>query len=255
MIPELAEAFTRAVEQNLEDRIGVSFSGGLDSTMIAHAAKKHAEVLLFSVGMPGSEDLVFAERVSKELGLALYKHEFVENEILDLYGQCHDIVPAEFLKLELLIPVYKVAEMAKAKQASALLFGSGSEELFAGYDRYFTYADEGKDVDKILREEFATLKDREIGMIKKICWKFGIEARFPFYDRKLAELVFSIPVEERMADRELKKCVLREAGKLLGAPETALQRKKRAMQYGSGVHKVLLRHSEEINKKYPAKLG
>ncbi|MBI5051345.1 hypothetical protein HZC08_01160 [Candidatus Micrarchaeota archaeon] len=100
---------------------------------------------------------------------------------------------------------------------------------------------EGKDLDSILREEFRTLKDRDIGMVKKVCYKLGIEARFPFYNKELAELVFSIPLSERIADRELKKGVLREAAKFLGVPETAVNRRKKAMQYGSGVHKVLLK--------------
>lgn len=251
MIPELAEAFTRAVEENLEDKIAVSFSGGLDSTLIAHIAKKHAETMLFSVGTKGSEDLEFAVKVAEQLQLPLCANEFEEKEILELYAKCYSLVPLDLLHVELLVPVYKVAEQAKLKGFDTLLFGSGSEELFIGYDRYFTYYQEGRDLDLILRDEFSSLKDREIFMIKKVCRKFNIEARFPFYCRDLAKLVFSIPVEERMADRELKKCVLREVGKMLGAPEIALNRKKRAMQYGSGVHKILLKNSEEINAKFP----
>ena len=48
--------------------------------------------------------------------------------------------------------------------------------------------------------------------------------------------------------KTVKKGLIREAAKLLGLPATAVNRKKRAMQYGSGVHKVLLKHSEELNK-------
>ena len=63
---------------------------------------------------------------------------------------------------------------------------------------------------------------------------------------------FAVPIEERMDDRELKKGILREAGKVLGAPPEVLKRRKRAMQYGSGIHKLLLKNSEEINRNYPA---
>lgn len=250
MISDLAEAFKRSVEESLEDRIAISFSGGLDSTLIAHVAKKHANATLFSAGVEGSEDMEFSVRVAEQLQLPLIANTLDEKEILELYEKCHSLVPAELLKVELLIPVYKVAEAAKSHKFDAMLFGSGSEELFVGYDRYYTYHEEGRDLGAILGEEFATLKDREILMIKKVCRKFGIDARFPFYNRRLAELAHSVPLEERMADRELKKCVLREVGKLLGAPSIALERKKRAMQYGSGVHKVLMRHKEELNAKY-----
>jgi asparagine synthase (glutamine-hydrolysing) len=84
-----------------------------------------------------------------------------------------------------------------------------------------------------------------------ICRHFDIEARFPFYDKELAAAVFAIPLEERMHDRELKKIVLREAGKMLGAPQAALKRKKKAMQYGSGVHKIIMKRADEINRLYP----
>jgi len=44
-----------------------------------------------------------------------------------------------------------------------------------------------------------------------------------------------------MEDYELKKGVLREAASFLGVPQIAIKRKKRALQYGSGIHKILLK--------------
>ncbi len=132
-----------------------------------------------------------------------------------------------------------------------MLFGSAAEELFAGYDRYYTYRDEGRDVDAILRDEYRTLPQRDMAYIKKACRCLGIEARFPFYEKGLANAMFSVPIEERMDDRELKKGILREAAKVLGAPEVVLKRRKKAMQYGSGVHKMLFRRVDEINRDFP----
>jgi len=103
-----------------------------------------------------------------------------------------------------------------------------------------------------LKEEFKTLPGRDVGMITKIIRKVGLEPRFPFMNKKLSDYVFSIPLEKRMEDKELKKGLLREAGKLLGLPQIILNRKKKAAQYGSGVHKILMRHSDELNEKYPA---
>jgi asparagine synthase (glutamine-hydrolysing) len=157
-----------------------------------------------------------------------------------------------FLTLEILVPVFHVAETAARKGHNTILFGSAAEELFVGYERYYQYRDEGRDVDSILREEFKTLPQRDMAWVKKVCRHFGIEARFPLYNRELAETMFSVPLEERMDDRELKKGILREAGKVLGAPSEVLKRRKRAMQYGSGIHKLLLKNSKEINKHYPA---
>ncbi len=252
MILQLSELISRAVEQNLEDKIAVSFSGGLDSTVIAAIAKKHAQVELFTAGVEGSEDLEYAERAASDLGLPLYKSIICEDAAMETYGRIHSMLPMDFLKLEILVPVYKVAAAAAERGHQAILFGSAAEELFVGYERYYVYRDEGKDVDGILREEFRTLPQRDLSYVKKVCRGFELDARFPLYNRNLADLMFSVPIEERMDDRELKKSALREAGKILGAPEIVLKRKKKAMQYGSGIHKMLMRRVDEINRVYPA---
>lgn len=251
MILRLADLLSAAVEQELEDKVAVAFSGGVDSTTIAAVARKHASVELFSAGMPGSEDLEYAEKAAAELGLPLNRLLLDQQSVLGAYAKCHDLLPLDLLKLEILVPVYRVAELAAKKGHKVLLFGSGAEELFVGYERYYLYRKEGRNLDAILKEEFRTLPQREIAWIRKICRHFGLDARFPFYDKKLADAMFSVPLEERMDDRQLKKGMLREAARLLGTPALALGRRKKAMQYGSGVHKVLMRHADELNKSYP----
>jgi asparagine synthase (glutamine-hydrolysing) len=246
----LAELISSSVEKVLEDRVAIAFSGGVDSTTIAAIARKHATVELFSAGTPGSEDLECAVKVAASLCLPLHRVILDQQCILDAYAQCHAMLPMDLLKLEILVPVYRVAEAAAKKGHKVLLFGSGAEELFVGYERYYTYREEGKDLDALLKEEFRTLAQRDIGWVKKVCRKFGIEARFPFYVPELARFMFSIPLEERMDGRELKKGILREAAKMLGAPELAVSRKKKAMQYGSGVHKIIMSNSEAINRDF-----
>jgi asparagine synthase (glutamine-hydrolysing) len=251
MILPLSKLLTRAVEQTLEDRIAIAFSGGLDSTLIAAVAKKHASVELFTAGVKQCEDIIASEKAAEALGLPLSVIELDDASILDAYGKCHSLLKLDLLKLEIMVPVYRVAEAAAKKGHKVLLFGSGAEELFVGYERYYLYQQEGKDLDAILKEEFRTLPQRDIGWVKKICYHFGIEARFPFYEKQLADAVFAIPLKERMHERVLKKGILREAGKMLGVPEQVLKRKKRAMQYGSGIHKIIMKKADEINRMYP----
>jgi asparagine synthase (glutamine-hydrolysing) len=251
MILELSGLISRAVERTLEERIAVSFSGGIDSTVIASIARKHAQVELFTAGVAGSEDLEYAEKVASELGLPLRKVVIEESSAMEAYGKIHAMLPLDLLKVEILVPVYLASAEASKRNHSVMLFGSAAEELFVGYERYFAYRDEGKDVDSILRDEYRTLPQRDMAWVKRVCRGFGIEARFPLYNKELADLMFSVPIEERMDDRELKKSALREAGKMLGVPALSIGRRKRAMQYGSGIHKLLMRRSGEINRAYP----
>lgn len=252
MIPEISELLKDAILATLEERVAISFSGGIDSTLIAKIAKGASDVELFTAGMKGSPDIEAAEKVATELSLPLEKVVLSDKEILDLYGKCYALVPGKLLKVELLVPVYAIVECASKKKHSCVLFGSGAEELFVGYTRYYAYFKEGNDLDKLLKEEFSTLPHREIAWIKKVCRKFSMDARFPFHNKKLADFMFSIPLEKRMEDEELKKGLLREAASLLKVPSIAVKRRKQAMQYGSGIHKVLLKHSDELNLKYPA---
>lgn len=249
---EIAEALENAVAETLEDRVGVAFSGGIDSTLIAYVAKKYAEVELFAAGMPGSEDLGYAERVAECLGLPLHVKMLTEEDVLNHYGTAYSSSPGNLLRVELLVPACAVGEMAREKGLDVVLFGAGSEELFVGYERYYSYWNEGKNLDEILRREFSNLKNREIGQLKRLMRRYGLEARFPFYNRKLADKVFGIPLPQRMEERELKKGLLRDAACYLGVPEIAVKRKKRALQYGSGIHKVLLRNSRYIELNYPS---
>ncbi len=66
MILELSDLLGCAVQESLEDRVAVAFSGGIDSTIIAAIAKRHAEVELFSAGVLGSPDLEYAERAASK---------------------------------------------------------------------------------------------------------------------------------------------------------------------------------------------
>lgn len=252
MILELSNLLGCAVQETLEEKVAVSFSGGIDSTIIAAIAKRHADVELFSAGVEGSPDLLYAEKAAARLGLPLNMIFIDEKDAMESYAQVYGQLTLDFLKLEILVPVNIIAKEAKARGHGVLLFGSAAEELFAGYERYYSYQDQGKDLAAILKDEFRTLPQRDMGWIKKVCRRQGIEARFPYYNRKISRLMFSVPIEERLDDRILKKGILREAGKMLGVPELVLQRRKKAMQYGSGVHKMLLRRADEINASYPS---
>jgi len=246
MILELSELLSRAVEENLEDRVAIAFSAGLDSTVIAAIAKKNCQVELFTAGLPESDDMKCAGQMAAEMGLKLTKVVIDEQCAIEAYKKCHKLLKLDFPQLDILVPAYCAAEAASAKGHKVMLFGAAAEELFVGYQRYFDYREKGLNLEKILKDEYKNLPQRELAWLKKICRSFDMDARFPFYNPELAKLMFSVPLEEKMHDGDLKKCVLREAAKLLGVPEFVLKRKKKAMQYGSGVHKLLLKNTAKL---------
>jgi len=244
MIPELSDIIKNSIYECLENQVAVSYSGGVDSSLIAWIAKQKADVDLFTTGMENSKDILSARIASKLLGLSYHELLVDEPTIVSAYEDVYKLLRLDFLKTEILVPLYIAAKEAKRQGEKVILYGSGAEELFVGYNRYYTYYREEKDLDKILREEFRTLKDREIKWVKKICYKLGLEARFPYYNKKIAGIMFQIPLEERMADETRKKGIIRDVAKFLNLPESITNRKKTAAQYGSGVHKILARYAK-----------
>ena len=245
MIVELSEVIKNSIYECLEDEVAISYSGGVDSSLIAWVSREGSSPHLFTAGTPESKDILSARESSKLLGLQYTEIIIDESSAIDAYKELYKMLRLDFLKLEILVPLYLAAKKAKEMGYSTMLYGSGAEELFVGYDRYYRYLNEGKDLDSILRDEFRTLKNRELKWIKKMCYSLGIEARTPYYNKRIAELVFEIPLEDRMSDKEKKKGILGEVGVLLGLPKSIIERKKTAAQYGSGVHKLLIRYAKQ----------
>ncbi len=134
-IPELLE---KAVAQRLEADVplGCFLSGGVDSSLIAHFAKKHKpDLRTFSVQMPDSryDESQYAEVVAAHLG--------TNHTTLDVDPQ-----PAEDLVFLIdtlgqpfgdssILPTYWVSKAAR-EYVKVVLSGDGGDELFVGYERY-----------------------------------------------------------------------------------------------------------------------
>ncbi|MHC1636009.1 MAG: asparagine synthase-related protein, partial [Candidatus Methanospirareceae archaeon] len=126
-----------------ERKVGVLFSGGLDSSLIAYTCKKLGmDFVCYTVAFEGgamkeAEDLRYAREVAEDLGLEL-KVKKVGFEDVERY--LRKVVPliedVDVVKVEVAIPIYIGCEMAKEDGLKVLLYGLGTEELFAGYERH-----------------------------------------------------------------------------------------------------------------------
>ena len=242
----LAKEIEKSVESIVKDKeVAIAFSGGIDSTTLAFLSKKYASsISLYTVGFSNSEDISYSIEISKKLGLPLNLYLLTIEESKRLYEFVEQKFSLGFLKSEILAPIQKIFELAKEEY---VLFGSGSEELFAGYDRYYSWKKEEL-VEKLSDEYSFLLSKGDVHYVKELAKINEKKALFPFCNDNIKEIAFSFSAEELLKDKERKKYVLREAAKLLGVPVEAINRKKKALQYGSGVHKKLLklRKSNEL---------
>jgi asparagine synthase (glutamine-hydrolysing) len=77
----------------------------------------------------------------------------------------------------------------------------------------------------------------------KICNFHGLELRLPFVTNELVRFALSLPVELKLqpTNNTLRKLVLRNVGRNLGLPKSVVDRPKKAIQYATGVNKILYR--------------
>jgi asparagine synthase (glutamine-hydrolysing) len=241
---QLKEAFINSVEKTMRgfDRVGIMFSGGIDSALIAHVAKGFkSRLFLYSVGMEDSEDIRYAGRFAKELGLEAKQIIIGEEEVIDYYRKLQSLLDEnDFMRLELAIPVLLCTEHASSEGVSVMLTGSGAEELFAGYDRHLQCFLKGGDLKKMLSEELRALYSKDLKNAERVASLNHCELRYPFLDLGFIKVVTSVKPELNLSRSGEKKRVLKTISIELGLPAEIAERPKKAMQYGSGIHKVLL---------------
>ncbi|MCX8196813.1 MAG: asparagine synthase C-terminal domain-containing protein [Candidatus Micrarchaeota archaeon] len=247
MVSRLAQLFVEAVKNNCQGEIAILFSGGLDSTSIATVAKQFTTPLLVTAGLEGSQDLEAAKAIANELGLPHKAVVLSEEEIIKVYKKCYKIRKGNLLEVELMVPVYSCCREAARAGKWKILSGSGAEELFIGYNRYFKYRP--SELQKILEEELKNLPLKDCESQNLIAKHFGMSAAFPFLYPPFVDEVLKTPISERLGTLANKKPLLRKIAAELGVPQAAIDRKKKAMQYGSGVHKILLKNIEKIEEE------
>jgi len=215
----------------------ISFSGGLDSSVVAAIALKRMNLAGYAVGLAGSYDLGNAGKSANALGLALKKVELSEEDVLALAPKVKKITGLEDrMDVSIAIPLYASCSAAARDGFRAVLCGQGADELLAGYARYEKMGKDG--LKSALEKDFLALEDggwkRDLAIAKAA----GVELVSPFMDPRVSDFARKLPVELKYNGNE-RKVVLREAARLIGLDVSVSGQKKKAIQYGSGVAKLL----------------
>jgi asparagine synthase (glutamine-hydrolysing) len=243
----IRKLLTNAIINRLETNrpLGCLLSGGLDSSLVASIASKylreHGQTLkTFSVGMPGSTDKYFAEKVAEFIQS---EHTHIELPQEDWYNAIHNIIyyieSYDTTTVRASTGQYLVSKWINENtDIKVLLIGDGSDELAAGY-MYFHKAPTA--IESHL-ENIRLLEDihyYDVLRADRGIAENGLEARVPFLDRKFVEYYLQCDPELRVPQHNVEKWLLRESfntGEYL--PQEVLWRKKEAFSDGvSGLEK------------------
>ncbi len=214
-------------------RVGVLFSGGLDSSIVASLLSRHCEVVLYTVGVEGSYDLRVGRETAEFMGLEWHGVVVDESTIVDsipvIVELCGTVNPV-IISFE--FPLLFVAQAAIEEH---LFSGQGADELFAGYARYMEMDD--KDRRRSMAHDLRTVLERNLGYEEAIASRFGKTVHHPYLHPLVREAAMAIPPEEDI-DGTRVKAILRDVARQMGLGDV-VERKKKAAQYGSGIMRAM----------------
>ena len=107
------------------DKVGIIFSGGIDSVIIAWLAKKMVpEVICYTGGIRGSNDIVYARQIAKKLNLKLRVNELTQDEVEEMIPEViNTIEDTNAGQVEVAIPVYAAVKLAHEDGINVMFSG------------------------------------------------------------------------------------------------------------------------------------
>jgi asparagine synthase (glutamine-hydrolysing) len=238
---ELDEAIRRraAACKNLT----ILFSGGIDSALLAHCAREHADVSLVTVGQEGCEDREMAEALESEIGITLQTIDLTTDDI-DRYGQelTEAIGGGSVLDFEIAFPFFMAA---RTKHADLLISGQGADELFGGYHRYnLAYKESPQKFEEMQLNDLSEIGRTNLERDQLAVRAGGSHLTTPYLTPKMIEYALSTETMTKINVRQ-NKLVLRKIAEKMGLPPSIAERKKKAIQYGCGIHSLLSKMAKE----------
>lgn len=242
---EIKDKFLKAVEKRVpESDLGLLFSGGVDSTLIAAALQELGkDFTAYTAGIQhgnvnAPRDMDWAQEVAEEMNIKLEAYEADLEEVEKELPRIADwISSSSVVKNGVALP-FHMALKDSPDSEQVIMSGLGSEQLYAGYHRQQGY------LNKECLSGLRSIFERDLYRDNVISFRNGRELRLPFLDHDLIEHALTIPEDYKVKD-EYRKYVLRKAAEKLGVPEKVAWRGKTAAQYGSNFDKAIDRLSRD----------
>jgi len=246
MNKQLLDEMQNAVKETVSDKkVGVAFSGGVDSTLLAKLVKDMEHVIhLLTIGFQDSHDINFAKEVNQILNFPHSISEIDPEKFKEVSQKINQTIKSDNLSWnENSIAFYYVAELAQKNGLKTVVTANGIDELFCGYNSYREAIEAGEDeVMKMMNDKLKNEKEMMVA-INAVTAEFGVTMIQPFLLPNFIEYAKKIPVSEKIhgPDDMKRKHPIRELAMDYGVPEVAAQKQKKALQYGSQIHKSLLK--------------
>lgn len=249
-IASAVNAYQRALLMSLKKRtqdfkrVGIIFSGGIDSVIVAWLAKKMVpDVICYTAGIEGSTDIAFARNIAKKLKLKLRVNELTRNEVEQMIPEIINVIEnTNAGQVEVAVPVYAAIKLAHEDGIKVMFTGQGADELFGGYS-WYTKVVEKEGYQKLrehMTEDLLLLYKETLEREDKIAMAHSVEMREPFLDMEIIRISMRMDLKLNVKSQDdiFGKHVHRRVAQKLGIPKNIAYRIKEAAQHGSGMHQI-----------------
>ncbi len=237
----LLERYLRASIENLRGRsCGILFSGGVDSSLLAHIIRQIAgSTCLFSASMIGSRDHKHVKSAAERLGLPVVIETLTPTDIWKAIPRVIlAIETTNRMDVEIALPFFFSATAAKNAGVEIMVSGQGPDEQFAGYARHVRILEsQGEEaVVRCLQEELAITHEANISRDERVIASIGLPVAFPYLDPQFTDLAQSLPVSWKIQLNSVpqRKLIFRKLAMGLGLPPDLATTPKKATQFSSG---------------------
>ncbi len=243
---ELLKNIQDAIKKTVpKKRIGIAYSGGVDSALISKILSDlEYDVTLLTIGFSESHDILFAKEVNEQLAFPHHVLEIDADSFEKISSDINKKIQTDNLSWnENCIAFYYVSKLAASLNIDAVVTANGIDELFCGYNAYRELISQGESaVNKLMDEKI----ENEIKMMKavnQISSEFGVEILQPLLDLEFIKYAKTIPISDKIHDSEdlMRKHVIRKLAYEIKIPEISYTKRKKALQYGTQIHKKLLK--------------
>ncbi|MDT8448929.1 MAG: asparagine synthase B [Wenzhouxiangellaceae bacterium] len=249
-VAALTETLEAAVTRQLMCDVpyGALLSGGLDSSVIAALAARHAarrveageaepawfpRLHTFSVGLEGSPDVKAAGIVAEHIGSVHHAFTYTIQEGLDaLDDVIRHLETFDVTTIRASTPMFLMARRIKAMGVKMVLSGEGADEMFGGY-LYFHKAPNADEFHYETVRKLDALHQFDCLRANKSMAAWGVEARVPFLDNEMLDVAMRIDPRLKMTgEGRMEKYLLRRAFAHLLPDEITWRQKE---QFSDGV--------------------
>ncbi|HNU71605.1 MAG TPA: asparagine synthetase B [Thermodesulfobacteriota bacterium] len=248
---EALDAYRRVLTKSIrkringQKRVGIVFSGGIDSMLIAHMLQsENFPFTCYTAGSAGATDIEWAARLAQAYGFPLKIKTLSVEDIEALIPRIiEDIEDYSLNQVEVAVPLHAAMTMAQENGERVVLTGQGADELFGGYSWYPRIVDqEGyASFERYSWDDTFLLYKECLEREDKIAMAHSIELRVPYLDPEVIEIAFRISPALKISehDDQFGKRLHRDLALFLGIPREIAYRKKEAAQHGANIHTIL----------------